>query len=54
MSEDTGVPYQRLINLYLRDCPAHHKKLIYRGNVSHNKCISGLCLFTQLVFHTII
>lgn len=27
MSEDTGVPYQSLINLYLRDCAAHHKKI---------------------------
>lgn len=27
MSEDTGVPYQSLINLYLRDCAAQHKKI---------------------------
>lgn len=27
MSEDTGIPYQNLINLYLRDCAARHKKL---------------------------
>lgn len=27
MSEDTGVPYQSLINLYLRDCAAHNKKI---------------------------
>jgi len=27
MSVDTGVPYQSLINLYLRDCAAHHKKI---------------------------
>lgn len=27
MAEDTGVPYQSLINLYLRDCAAHHKKI---------------------------
>ncbi|WP_102797577.1 BrnA antitoxin family protein [Bowmanella denitrificans] len=27
MSEETGVPYQSLINLYLRDCAAHHKKI---------------------------
>ena len=27
MSEEVGVPYQNLINLYLRDCVAHHRKL---------------------------
>ena len=27
MSEETGVPYQSLINLYLRDCAVHHRKL---------------------------
>ena len=27
MAEETGVPYQSLINLYLRDCATHHKKI---------------------------
>jgi len=27
LSEDTGVPYQTLINLYLRDCAAKQRKL---------------------------
>ena len=27
MSEETGIPYQSLINLYLRDCAVHHRKL---------------------------
>jgi uncharacterized protein (DUF4415 family) len=27
MSEQTGVPYQTLINLYLQDCVASHRKL---------------------------
>ena len=27
MSAETGVPYQTLINLYLRDCALHHRKL---------------------------
>ncbi len=27
MSEDTGIPYQSLINLYLRDCVSNHRKL---------------------------
>jgi uncharacterized protein (DUF4415 family) len=26
MSEDTGIPYQSLINLYLRDCMAAGRK----------------------------
>ncbi len=27
MAEDAGVPYQSLINLYLRDCLAHKRKV---------------------------
>lgn len=27
MTEETGIPYQTLINLYLRDCVAQHRKL---------------------------
>jgi uncharacterized protein (DUF4415 family) len=27
ISEDVGIPYQSLINLYLRDCAASHRKL---------------------------
>ena len=27
MAEDAGVPYQSLINLYLRDCVASHRKI---------------------------
>ena len=27
MAEETGIPYQTLINLYLRDCAIHHRKL---------------------------
>ncbi len=27
LSEDNGIPYQTLINLYLRDCALKHKKL---------------------------
>ncbi len=26
-SEQVGIPYQSLINLYLRDCAAHSRKL---------------------------
>lgn len=27
LSEEVGIPYQSLINLYLRDCVATHRKL---------------------------
>ncbi len=27
LSEDTGIPYQTLINLYLRECAASRRKL---------------------------
>ena len=27
LSEDNSIPYQTLINLYLRDCALKHKKL---------------------------
>ena len=27
LAEETGVPYQNLINLYLQDCAHAHKKL---------------------------
>jgi len=27
LAEETGIPYQTLINLYLRDCVINHRKL---------------------------
>ena len=27
LSEETAIAYQTLINLYLRDCAAHHRRL---------------------------
>jgi uncharacterized protein (DUF4415 family) len=27
MAEETGIPYQNLVNLYLRQCARSHKKL---------------------------
>jgi predicted DNA binding CopG/RHH family protein len=27
MADEAGLPYQSLINMYLRDCVAHHRKL---------------------------
>ncbi len=30
LSDDTGVPYQKLIDLYLLDCVKHKKKLSFK------------------------
>ncbi len=30
MSEETGIPYQNLINLYLRECVTDQKKLSFQ------------------------
>ncbi len=30
LAEEVGIPYQTLINLYLRDCAASHRKLAMR------------------------
>ena len=32
LSEETGVPYQNLINLYLRDCVQSNRKLSMNWN----------------------
>lgn len=37
MSDEVGIPYQSLINLYLRDCAASHRKL----SVSWKKASAG-------------
>ena len=33
LSGQMGLPYQSLINLYLRDCAAHHRKLQFNWGV---------------------
>jgi predicted DNA binding CopG/RHH family protein len=30
LAAQTGLPYQSLINLYLRDCATHHRKISFR------------------------
>jgi uncharacterized protein (DUF4415 family) len=30
MARETGLPYQNLINMYLRDCAAHRRRLSMR------------------------
>jgi predicted DNA binding CopG/RHH family protein len=39
MSSETGIPYQNLINLYLRDCAEHCRKLslIWSGKKAGSK-----------------
>lgn len=37
MAEESGVPYQSLINLYLRDCVARHRKVDISWQNSPNK-----------------
>ena len=32
MAEANGIPYQTLINLYLRDCVVHHRELQMQWN----------------------
>jgi uncharacterized protein (DUF4415 family) len=34
MAEDANIPYQSLINLYLRDCVASHRKIDVSWQVS--------------------
>lgn len=36
LAEETGVPYQNLINLYLQDCAYAHKKLKLKWTSSQN------------------
>ena len=37
ISEEIGIPYQTLINLYLRDCATSHRKL----NLQWKSVVSG-------------
>lgn len=36
MSVESGVPYQSLINLYLRDCVVNHRKIDISWNSDKN------------------
>ena len=33
LGTEMGMPYQNLINLYLRDCALHHKKLALKWTI---------------------
>ena len=37
LAKETGIPYQTLINLYLRDCAALKKKLRLHWRPQHEK-----------------
>ncbi len=37
LSEDTGIPYQTLINLYLRDCAESNRRLSMNWKVADRK-----------------
>jgi len=37
LAEETGIPYQSLINLYLRDCMAHGRKPDLSWHASSNE-----------------
>lgn len=43
MTTETGIPYQNLINLYLRDCAQHNRKLsfVWKNNVKGAEQCSG-------------
>ena len=40
MAEETGIPYQSLINLYLKDCAATQKKLSLAWKSVSNKGVA--------------
>jgi predicted DNA binding CopG/RHH family protein len=37
LASDTGIPYQNLINLYLRDCAIEHRKISLKWIKTANK-----------------
>lgn len=40
MSEETNIPYQTLINLYLRDCAVNRRKLQMSWNTENTESAS--------------
>lgn len=40
LSEETSIPYQTLINLYLRDCAATRRKLSMRWGCTSSRATS--------------
>jgi uncharacterized protein (DUF4415 family) len=41
MSEETGIPYQSLINLYLRDCAVSQRKLRMTWQAENAESVTG-------------
>jgi uncharacterized protein (DUF4415 family) len=48
MSEETGLPYQSLINLYLRDCAINQRKLNMSWLPGINKAIENDGFFSPI------
>jgi hypothetical protein len=48
MSEDNGIPYQSLINLYLRVCVAERKQLQLKWRLeSGPNSLEGFCIAAE-------
>ena len=41
LAAETGLPYQNLINLYLRDCAEHRRRLSQRWVTGDRKLAAG-------------
>lgn len=43
LSEESDIPYQTLINLYLRDCTMNHRKLEmqWKSSINSNTTLRG-------------
>ena len=37
LAEQTGLPYQSLINLYLRDCAVHQRRISFRWETDRSR-----------------
>lgn len=46
-SQSAGIPYQTLINLYLRDCANNKRQLNYHGNKKQGVQYSTPCFSTH-------
>jgi uncharacterized protein (DUF4415 family) len=48
MSEETGIPYQSLINLYLRDCAINQRKLHMKWHPENAEATQMKCIQTKM------
>ena len=47
LAEETGIPYQTLINLYLRECAASRKKLSLKWRPAATRAWRSTCTRTS-------